>query len=199
MAKVRTPRTAWVDAALEALAEGGPEAVRVEVLATGLGVTKGGFYWHFTDRTALIAELLDTWEQRVVEDVITRLESEDVDARTKLQHLFELASERGMHRVELAVRDWARRDPDVAGRLHRVDTRRLDYLRSLFRSLGADDDEAEVRGLTTLALFVGSPLIRVEHPGRSRRQILKLATDRLLGPTPSVARVDPNHTRGEFE
>ena len=193
MAKVRTPRTAWVDAALDALAEGGPEAVRVEVLASRLGVTKGGFYWHFADRQALVTEMLDTWERRVVEDVITRLESEDVDGRTRLRHLFELASDRGMHQVEQTVRDWARRDPAVAERLHRVDTRRLDYLRTLFRALGADDDEAEVRGLTTLALFVGSPLIGADHPGRTRRDVLRLATDRLLEPPPSRKPRDPNH------
>lgn len=182
MAKVRTPRTAWVDAALEALAEGGPDAVRVEVLASRLGVTKGGFYWHFTDRPALVAETLDTWERRVVEDVIARLEGEDVDGRTRLRHLFELASAPGVHRVELAVRDWARRDPEVAARLHRVDTRRLGYLRTLFLELGADATEAEARGLTALALFVGSPLIRADHPDLSRRDVLEQATDRLLEP-----------------
>ena len=54
VANVRTPRGAWVDAALQALAAGGPDAVRVEALAVRLGVSKGGFYWHFTDRQALL-------------------------------------------------------------------------------------------------------------------------------------------------
>jgi AcrR family transcriptional regulator len=59
VALVRTPRDEWGDAALEALAEGGPEAVRVEALAVRLGVSKGGFYWHFTGRPALVEEMLD--------------------------------------------------------------------------------------------------------------------------------------------
>jgi AcrR family transcriptional regulator len=25
-------------------------------------VSKGGFYWHFTDRQALLDEMFDTWE-----------------------------------------------------------------------------------------------------------------------------------------
>ena len=54
MAKVRTPRGAWVHAALQALAAGGPDAVRVETLAVCLEVSKGGFYWHFADRQALL-------------------------------------------------------------------------------------------------------------------------------------------------
>ncbi|RAD62468.1 TetR/AcrR family transcriptional regulator, partial [Burkholderia multivorans] len=44
MAHPRTPRRAWIDEGLRALAVGGPEAVRVEALAQSLGVTKGGFY-----------------------------------------------------------------------------------------------------------------------------------------------------------
>ena len=85
VANVRTPRGAWIDAALQALAAGGPDAVRVEALAVRLGVSKGGFYWHFTDRQALLEEMLDTWEKTVVEDVIARVESQPADPRAKLR------------------------------------------------------------------------------------------------------------------
>ena len=47
---------AWVEAAFDALAEGGIEAVRIDPLAKQLGVTRGSFYWHFTDRAALFAD-----------------------------------------------------------------------------------------------------------------------------------------------
>ena len=76
VAKVRTPRGAWVHAALQALAAGGPDAVRIEALAVDLGVSKGGFYWHFADREALLEEMLDTWERAGTEDIIARVESQ---------------------------------------------------------------------------------------------------------------------------
>ena len=44
MGATRTPRGRWVEEGLQALADGGPAAVRVEALAKKLGVTKGGFY-----------------------------------------------------------------------------------------------------------------------------------------------------------
>jgi AcrR family transcriptional regulator len=50
MALTRTPRSSWVEEGLRALAAGGPDAVRIESLAQALGVTEGGFYWHFDDR-----------------------------------------------------------------------------------------------------------------------------------------------------
>ncbi|HVD37231.1 MAG TPA: TetR/AcrR family transcriptional regulator [Solirubrobacterales bacterium] len=181
MAKIRTPRDAWIAAALRALAEGGPEAVRIEALATMLGVSKGGFYWHFDGRAALLEEMLDSWEQRVVGDVIAEIESEPAPPRDKLQHLFALASSASeLMPIELALRDWARRDEGVAARLHRVDNRRMDYLRQLFGPICRDEDEAEARGILAFSLFIGSNFILAEHRGRSRSQVLRLADDYLL-------------------
>ena len=183
MAITRTPRHAWVDAGLEALAAGGPDAVRVETLATSLGVTKGGFYWHFTDRAALLLEMLDTWEKAAVEDVIARLESEPAEPRAKLQHLFKLAAAAPEAlAVELALRDWSRRDREIAARLQRVDDRRMAYLRTLFAPLCTDADDVEARSLLVLTLYVGSHFVLAKHGRRSRRQVLGRSTDLLLAP-----------------
>ena len=179
MAKVRTPRSAWVDAALQALSAGGPDAVRIEALAVSLGVSKGGFYWHFTDRQALLEEMLDTWENAMVDNVITVVENEPGNPRAKLRHLFELASSADIA-VELAVRDWSRRDRDVARRLHRVDNRRMGYLRSLFGPLCADENDADARSMLAFSLFIGSPFIAARPGNKTRSQLLQLAADRLL-------------------
>jgi AcrR family transcriptional regulator len=183
----KTPPEAWVDAGLTALAEGGPDAIRVEALAASLGVTKGGFYGEFTDRNALVERMLDNWEQAVVDDVISRLENTDDDARTKLRRLFELARDRSgaagrALAVELAIRDWARRSPAVSERLHRVDDRRMAYLRTLFRQISIDENEAEARSFLVLSLFVGNSLITVGHDGRSRREVIDQALESLLSP-----------------
>jgi AcrR family transcriptional regulator len=179
VANVRTPRGAWVDAALQAMAAGGPDAVRVEALAASLGVSKGGFYWHFKDRRALLEEMLDTWEKAMVEDVIARVESRPADAREKLQQLFDLAPSADFA-VELAVRDWSRRDKKVAERLHRVDNRRMAWLRSLFAQFCADENEVEARSMLAYSLLIGSYFISASHGDQSRSQVLQLAVDRLL-------------------
>lgn len=180
MAKVRTPRDAWIDAALQALADGGPEAVRIEALAVRLGVSKGGFYWHFADRHALLDETLDAWERSGTEDIITRIESQPDDPRPKLQQLSELAVAAGGIAAELAIRDWARRDPDVAKRLRRVDNRRMTYLRSLFAEFCTDPDDIEARSMLAYSLMFGSHFIAAQHGGRRRAQVLRFAIDRLL-------------------
>src|SRR3712207_249660 len=119
---VRTPRERWVEEGLLALAAGGPDAVRIEPLARTLGVTKGGFYWHFEDRNALLGEMLDTFERVGVDDVIERVERDGGDAREKLRRLFAVTSGGGRGiAIELAIRDWARRDEAVARRVRHVD------------------------------------------------------------------------------
>jgi AcrR family transcriptional regulator len=181
MAKVRTPRGAWIEAATRALAAGGPDAVRVEGLAKDLGVSKGGFYWHFEDRRALLEETLDAWEKSGTEDVIASVDSGPADPQAKLRRLFELApSAKGLFAVELALRDWSRRDRDVARRLRRVDNRRLRYLRSLFAELSADEDDTEARAMLAYSLFIGSYFFATQHGTRTRAEVLALAIDRLL-------------------
>jgi AcrR family transcriptional regulator len=180
VAKVRTPRGAWIGAALQALAAGGPEAVRIEALAADLGVSKGGFYWHFADRQALLEEMLDTWEKAGTEDIIARVDSQPGDPRAKLQQLFELVSPPVGLAVDLAVRDWSRRDGDVAERLRRVDNRRIGYLRSLFGQFCADENDVEVRSMLAYSLVIGNYFIAAQHGDRTRSEVLQLAVDRLL-------------------
>lgn len=180
-APTRTPRSRWIDAGLRALAAGGPDAVRVESLAQKLGVTKGGFYWHFADRQALLEEMLDTWERKVVDEAINRVEGETGDARAKLRRLFVLAASLGqLAKVELAIRDWARRDKAVAGHLRRVDNRRMDYMRSLYGAFCQSEDDVEVRCLLTASLFTGSHLIAADNGPREPADVMALALNQLL-------------------
>jgi AcrR family transcriptional regulator len=176
----RTPRSRWIEEGMRALAVGGPDAVRIELLARALGVTRGGFYWHFDDRRALLEEVLDAWEQVSVDEVIKRVESESGDARAKLRRLSTLAgSSDEPLRIDLAVRDWARREQTVADRLRRVDNRRMDYMRSLFAAFCPDEDEVEARCMVFYSLWIGSHFIAADHGARSRAEVLKLALKRL--------------------
>jgi AcrR family transcriptional regulator len=176
----RTPRSKWIEAGLQALAAGGPDAVRIEPLAQALGVTRGGFYWHFDDRRALLDELLDTWERRSTEEVIERVESEGGDPMAKARRAGALTFSDELLPIDLAVRDWSRREPPVAERLRRVDNRRMDYLRSHLTPLCADEDELEARCLIAFSVAIGNHLIAADHRGRSRANVLEHITRQLF-------------------
>ena len=179
-AVTRTPRASWIDAGLRALAAGGPDAVRVDVLAQELGVTRGGFYWYFGSREAFLEEMLDEWERRSTDTTLERVENEGGDARQKVWRAGMLTFSKDLLPIDLAVRDWARRDRAVAKRLRRVDNRRIDYLRALIGQFCADEDEVEARSLLAFALAIGNHFVAADHGGRSRKQVLELAKKRLL-------------------
>jgi AcrR family transcriptional regulator len=156
------------------------DAVRVEKLAVALGVTKGGFYWRFDDRGALLEEMLDAWERVGVDAVIEAVEGDGGDARAKLRRLFEIASSNDdLIKIDLAIRDWARRDKKVARRLKRVDNRRMEYMRSLFGAFCRDDEEVEARCTLAFSLWIGNHFMAADHGARSRADVLELALQRL--------------------
>jgi hypothetical protein len=56
----------------------------------------------------------------------------------------------------------------------------MDYMRSLLRTICADEAEVEERCLLAFSLWIGSHFIAADHPGRSRAAVTQAAFQRLL-------------------
>jgi AcrR family transcriptional regulator len=179
-AHIRTSRGTWIEAGLDALSSGGPDAVRVEALAKALGVTRGGFYHHFESRDAFLTEILDTWERRATDEVLERVETSGGDAREKIRLAGIETFSAKLLPVDLAIRDWARRDPRVATRLRRVDDRRIGYLREQISTFCSDPADVEARCMLAFSLAIGRHFIAARHPGRRRSDVLELAVRMIL-------------------
>ncbi|MFE5596330.1 TetR/AcrR family transcriptional regulator [Streptomyces sp. NPDC056549] len=182
MGTARTPRERWIEEGLTVLADGGPDAVRVEALAKRLGVTKGGFYGYFADRDALLAAMLDTWEREAADQVVERVRQEpdgDPKALITLAGMLTFSGDR-LRPIDLAVRDWARRDEAVAARLRRVDNRRMDLLREMIGTFCTDPDEVEARSLLAFCVAIGHHFLAADHQGRTRAEVLARAGDLVL-------------------
>lgn len=143
----RLDAAAWIEAALDQLAQTGIDGVRVELLAKRLGVTKGSFYWHFKDRDAMFGAMLSHWRRRATLGLIERLDRDEVTPDSRLQRLLRLplAGKRSSWGadIELALRLWGRRDQRARAVLKEVDQLRLRYIESLLVSSGTAPDEAK--------------------------------------------------------
>jgi AcrR family transcriptional regulator len=177
---VRTPRAKWIEAGLQALAEGGPDAVRIDPLAASLGVSRGGFYGHFDDRRAFVEALLDAWEEAAISEVLEQVEQRGGDPRAKIRRAGALTFSDRLLPIDLAIRDWSRRDQAVARRLKRVDNQRMGYLRSLFAEFCADPQEIEGRSILAFALIIGHHFSAADHDPYTHAQALELAASQLL-------------------
>ncbi|MFJ9693369.1 TetR/AcrR family transcriptional regulator [Kitasatospora sp. NPDC101183] len=185
MGAARTPRDRWVEEGLTVLADSGPDAVRVEALAKRLGVTKGGFYGHFADRDALLTAMLDAWEREAIDEVLARIEREGGDPRTTVLRARELTfSSDRLLPLDLAVRNWARRDAAVAERLRQVDNRRFSVLRGILAAHCPDPAEVEARCLLLYCLAIGHHSLPADHEGFTRAEVLAKAAELILEPLP---------------
>jgi hypothetical protein len=123
--------------------------------------------------------MLDTWERASTDEVLERVESEGGDPRAKIRRAGALTFSARLRPIDLAVRDWSRREQAVAERLRRVDNRRMDYLRSLFGALCADEGDVEARSMLAFSLLIGNHFIAADHGARSRADVLDLAMRQL--------------------
>ena len=120
------------------------------------------------------------WERRSTDEVLERVEREGGDPDDKVRRAGMLTFSRDLLPIDLAVRDWARRDAAVAERLRRVDNRRMEYLRSLISVSHSDSGDVEARSLLAFSLAIGNHFIAADHGAHSRADVLESALRRLL-------------------
>jgi AcrR family transcriptional regulator len=166
--KIRTQldRSDWIEAAIDVLADQGTDGLRVEVLAKNFGVTKGSFYWHFKDRNDLLMAVLNTWKEGRIKDIIKQTTALPGKEQAQIFHVIQvytLARNRKGIPIELAVRDWARRDAQAAAIVEEVDTWRLECTRKLFVACGLSEKEAKSRSLLLYAYVFGQSLMSYQH------------------------------------
>jgi AcrR family transcriptional regulator len=180
--KTRLSRDRWIEAALDALADGGLAAIAVEPLAARLGVTKGSFYWHFHDRDALLAAALDEWEQTGTEGLIKRLD-EIADPRERLAEWARRVL--GADKAQLTALHAAADHPIVAPVLRRTTERRLQYLAALLHEAGVPPATARRRAQllysADLGLYQIARALDAQSPGqRELRALIREICDTFL-------------------
>lgn len=136
------------------MANKGVAAVKVEVLARQLKVSKGSFYWHFKNRKDLLAGILQRWENetlRLIEE-----SQKELTPQKQLIKMFVLAEELcNLPDPETAIFIWANQDPEIQKRVRIVETRRVNYLNQLLQDYGFDKAEARHKAEIGYFAFMG--------------------------------------------
>ncbi|NRP13239.1 Tetracycline repressor protein class A from transposon [Aliiroseovarius sp. xm-m-379] len=148
---------AWLSAAYEVLTESGVEAVKVGVLSKKLGLTRSGFYWYFKDREALLDAMIARWDAKNTGNLIRQTEAYADTITEAMLNLFEcwLDADLFDSRLDLAIRNWARNDPDLQRKIEHSDRLRARAIADMYRRFGFSDKQAEVRSMTVLYTQIG--------------------------------------------
>ncbi|MBI1889458.1 MAG: TetR/AcrR family transcriptional regulator [Burkholderiales bacterium] len=169
-------RQRWLTAGLQALAEEGPEGLRIMPIAEQLGVTKGSFYWHFKNLEEYRTALLEEWEQSYTQEAIQCLEKDNNDPHTKLRTWI-IGAAYSDFKLDRAIRSWSLNNPAVREVRARVDLERINYLAKLLRGVGWSKDEALTLGQWAYCAWVGYAAL--DGPVTTEKQ-LKLILSILL-------------------
>ena len=136
------------------MANQGVAAVKVEVLARQLKVSKGSFYWHFENRQELLENILQRWENETLQ-LIEESQKEPTPEK-KLVKMFAMAEELcNLPDPETAIFIWANQEPEVQKRVRVVETKRVSYLNQLLQDYGFNELEARHKAETGYFAFMG--------------------------------------------
>lgn len=183
----RLTRDDWLDEAFRAVVVGGFDNVKVLALAEKLKVTRGSFYWHFTDHADLIGSLLMRWKLAQL-DLDAKLKSQQSgDALKDLDFVVDAAflqagSELENLRFEQHMRAFSHHHEEAAQLLVEVDANRMDLFQSKFLVLVKDANKArDLAALLYLAIAGGfQALSRPVNPPNIRAYLRTLISHYLV-------------------
>lgn len=160
----------WIDFAAATLAREGFDALKADVLARKLGVSRGSFYWHFADLGAFHARVIEHWRQTTTEAIIADIERHD-SREQRLDALLRRAFAHGAA-LEIRMRAWADANPLAARAVADVDHRRRDYVEQLLVEAGVAPPLAAARAQLLYWTYLGAALSRTRTTAERLDQIV---------------------------
>lgn len=187
----------WLDAAYDMLVDGGVEAVKVMPLAEKLGLSRTSFYWHFPDREALLAGLIDRWQAKNTGNLVARCEAAAATVSEAMLNLFDCWVDPALFdsRLEFAMRTWSLTDPAVAAAMAQADETRIAAITAVFFRFGYAQTEADARARTLYLTQVGYIALRSNEDFDTRMGRIPAYVLTFTGVAPSAGEVTAYRAR----
>ena len=160
----------WIDFALATLAHEGFNALKAEVLARKLGVSRGSFYWHFSDLGTFHARVIEHWRQMATEAIIA-----DLERYESREQRLNVLLRRGLGHdavLEIRMRTWADNNAQAARALRDIDRRRREYIERLLLEYGIPSPLAARRAQLMYWTYLGAALSRSRLTGEQLHRIV---------------------------
>lgn len=191
----------WLDAAYDALLEGGVDAVKIQLLAAKLKLSRTSFYWFFKDREALLSSLVDRWRQKNTGNLINQAQAYAETACEATLNVFDCWLDTALFdsRFEFAMRSWALQSPDILAEVQAADQARLAALKSMFERFGRSSEDADVRARTLYLVQIGYISMQTQEDIDLRLERIPHYLTVFTGDHPTTSELDrfnARHKRG---
>jgi AcrR family transcriptional regulator len=160
----------WVDFALKTLARTGFDALKADVLARQLGISRGSFYWHFADLGTFHTRVIEHWKQAATEAIIGDIEryaAPEERFAALLRHAFGHGAS-----LEIRMRTWAQSNAEAARAVSDIDLRRQEYIERLFVEAGVAPALATARAQLVYWTYLGAAVSRARLAGERLEALL---------------------------
>ncbi|WP_119388127.1 TetR/AcrR family transcriptional regulator [Taklimakanibacter lacteus] len=167
-------RADWLAAAIRLFIDEGVGSVRITRLADELEVTRGSFYWHFTGRDDLLAAIVEFWGRKNTRAVVSAFDGLD-DLTQGVLALFDawIDPELFDPRLDLAIREWARRDKAIHRAVAKADAKRIQAICDFYCRSGFARKEAFIRARVIYFTQIGYYALEVKETLAERLDYLE--------------------------
>lgn len=155
----------WLEAAYDALLEGGVDAVKILPLAKRLKLSRTSFYWFFRDREELLAALIARWRDKNTGNLIRQAEAYAESIAEATLNVFDCWLDRNLFdaKFEFAIRSWALQSEEILKEVQAADNARLAALGRMFERFGHEPVAADVRARTLYLVQIGYISMQTEE------------------------------------
>lgn len=155
----------WLEAAYDALLEGGVDAVKILPLAKRLKLSRTSFYWFFRDREELLAALIARWRDKNTGNLIRQAEAYAESIAEATLNVFDCWLDRDLFdaKFEFAIRSWALQSDEILKEVQAADNARLAALGRMFERFGHEPVAADVRARTLYLVQIGYISMQTEE------------------------------------
>ena len=187
----------WLDAAYQALIEGGVDAVKILPLAAGLGIARTSFYWFFKDREALLGALADRWAAKNTGSLLAATEAyADSEAEAMLNVIGCFLDPTAFDaRFEFAVRSWALQSPALTECVALADRDRIAALAAMLERWGHAPLDADVRARTIYLVQIGYISMQSQETVAERMRRIPTYVEIYTGQKPEPREMARFHAR----
>lgn len=155
----------WLEAAYDALLEGGVDAVKILPLAKKLKLSRTSFYWFFRDREELLAALIARWRDKNTGNLVRRAEAYAESVAEATLNVFDCWLDTALFdaKFEFAIRSWALQSEEILVEVQAADNARLEALGRMFERFGHEPVAADVRARTLYLVQIGYISMQTEE------------------------------------
>ncbi|MEZ5537965.1 MAG: TetR/AcrR family transcriptional regulator [Thiolinea sp.] len=165
--------TLWLDAAYQVLISQGVDKIRITALAEMVDSTRTAFYWYFASRQELLDKLIERWQAKNTGNLIARIDAYAATVNEAVFNMFDCWLEPELFDApfDLAVRNWANGDAELAQKVREADEARIAALIRMFERFDYPATMAFTRAHTVYYTQIGyismmvsdDPVLRIQR------------------------------------